>query len=172
MRPCVRFLVIFFAAVILVVLLPMARSCVEPHAIATTGPHVLEAPAEPIVPVLNPERGPGTGAADLPEDPALAVEAQMIFSQRAANMAAAQFGHLQHASRDQLNVACTDCHHKSEGTEVKFGCSMCHRMAHSGTMFSAKAAQHKSCLGCHLEANSSPEGARDAPVACEGCHIE
>ena len=172
MRPCIRFLILFVAAVIIVVLLPVARSCVEPHAFETTGPPVNEPSTEPFVPVLSPERGPGTGVAGQGEDPASAVRAQMVFSQRASEMAPAQFDHLQHAARDQLNIACTDCHHKSEGTQVNFGCSMCHRDAHSGAMFSAKAAQHKSCVGCHLEANAAPSGARDAPVECAGCHIE
>ncbi len=171
MRPCIRFLIIFVAAVILVVLLPMARGCIEPHAIQTTGPQLIEPPEEPVVPALNPDRGPGTGAAQ-GEDPAKAVRAKMVFDQRAQERPPAQFDHLQHAARDQLNIACTDCHHKSEGTQVNFGCSTCHRDAHSGSMFSAKAAQHKSCVGCHLEANAEPSGLRDAPVDCDGCHLE
>jgi hypothetical protein len=165
-----RYVIFLLAGIIIVVLLPMARGCVEPHAIETVGPPTIEAPAEPSAPVLSPERGPGTGQA-AGADPALAVRAEIVFSQRAKEMPAAKFGHLQHAAKDQLNIACTDCHHKSEGTTVNFGCSMCHRDAHSAEMFSAKAAQHKSCIGCHLAANASEAGMRDAPTECEGCHI-
>lgn len=172
MSDTVRYVIFVLAATILVVLLPKARGCVEPHAITTTGPPVLELPTEPLVPVLSLARGPGTGGdGELVEDPAVAVTSEMVFDQRAKEMPPAQFAHVQHAARDQLNIACTDCHHKSEGTTVNFGCSMCHRDAHSADMFSAKAAQHKSCIGCHLGANAAQAGARQAPTACEGCHI-
>ncbi len=170
MNNIVRYILFVLAAIILLVLLPMARGCVEPHALETTGPPTLELPDEPLVPVLSPERGPGTGVVEGP-DPAAAVRAEIVFSQRASEMPPAQFSHLQHAAKDQLNIACTDCHHKSEGTDVKFGCSMCHRDAHTAEMFSAKAAQHKSCIGCHLSANATQAGLRDAPTECEGCHI-
>ncbi len=166
----IRYFIFVAAGAIILVLLPLAQRCVAPHGVETVGPPVLQVPAEPLVPVLNPGRGPGTGHAE-GADPAAAVRASMVFDQRAKEMPAAQFNHLQHAARDQLNIACTDCHHKSEGTAVSFGCSMCHRDAHSASMFSAKAAQHKSCIGCHLGANAAPAGARHAPTACEGCHI-
>jgi len=168
----IRYFLFVAAGAIILVLLPLAQRCVAPHGVETVGPPVLVLPTEPLVPVLSPERGPGTGAAaQAAADPAAAVRTNMVFSQRASEMPPAQFNHLQHAARDQLNIACTDCHHKSEGTAVQFGCSMCHRDAHSAAMFSAKAAQHKSCIGCHLAANASEAGMRDAPTACEGCHI-
>lgn len=170
MNNIMRYVIFILAGIIMLVLLPLARGCVEPHAVETTGPPVIQAPAEIKPPALNPDRGPGTGQAT-GADPAAAVRAEMVFSQRAEEMPPAQFNHLQHAAKDQLNIACTDCHHKSEGTQVNFGCSMCHRDAHSGEMFSAKAAQHKSCIGCHLAANEAEAGMRDAPVDCEGCHI-
>ena len=172
MSNTVRYVIFVLAATILVVLLPKARGCVEPHAITTTGPPVPELPTEPLVPVLSVTRGPGTGAVvEGAEDPAAAVLTNMVFEDRAKEMPAAQFNHLQHAAGNQLSIACSDCHHKSEGSEVSFGCSMCHRDAHNAEMWSAKAAQHKSCLGCHLAANADPAGAREAPTACEGCHI-
>jgi hypothetical protein len=166
----IRYFLFVAAGAIILVLLPLAQRCVDPHGIETVGPPSLDVPTEPLTPVLNPGRGPGTGHAE-GEDPALAVRPQMVFSQRASEMPPAQFNHLQHAARDQLDIACTDCHHKSEGTQVNFGCSMCHRDVHTASMFSAKAAQHKSCIGCHLTANASEAGLRNAPTACEGCHI-
>jgi hypothetical protein len=166
----VRYVLFLLAGIILVVLLPQARGCVEPHAVATTGPPVIEAPAEVKPPVLNPGRGPGTGEAQ-GADPAAAIRAEMVFDKRAKEMAPARFNHLQHAAHDQLNIACADCHHPVNGSQNSMPCSMCHRDAHSAKMWSAKAAQHKSCIGCHLAANAQEAGMRHAPTACEGCHL-
>jgi hypothetical protein len=170
MNNTIRYVLFILAGVILVVLLPMARGCIEPHAVTTTGPPVIEAPAEVEPPVLNPGRGPGTGQAE-GADPAASIRAQMVFDKRADEMPPARFNHMQHAARDQLNIACTDCHHPVNGSASTMPCSMCHRDAHSAKMWSAKAAQHKSCIGCHLAANADEAGMRDAPTACEGCHI-
>ncbi len=170
MNDIMRYVLFVLAGIILVVLLPLARGCIEPHAIETTGPPMLEIPAEPVVPVLSPDRGPGTGQAQ-GADPAAAIRADMVFDKRAKEMPPARFNHLQHAGREQLNIACADCHHPVNGSANSMPCSMCHRDAHSAEMWSAKAAQHKSCVGCHLAANAKEAGLRDAPTACEGCHI-
>jgi len=166
----VRYVIFILAGIILVVLLPLARGCVEPHAVSTVGPPSLEVPTEQPAPVLSAERGPGTGQAQ-GADPAASIRAEMVFDKRASEMPPAQFNHLQHAARDQLNIACADCHHPVNGSANTMPCSMCHRDSHSAEMWSAKAAQHKSCIGCHLAANAKEAGMRDAPVACEGCHI-
>lgn len=162
----IRYILFVVAGTIIVVLLPLAQRCVTPHGLETIGPPVIEALAEQPAPVLNPDRGPGTGKGE-GADPAAGVRAQMVFDKRASEMPAAQFDHLQHASRDQLAIACADCHHKGGNMP----CSMCHGANHSAAMFSAMAAQHKSCIGCHLAANAREEGLRHAPTACEGCHV-
>jgi predicted CXXCH cytochrome family protein len=170
MSNTLRYVLFVLAAIILLVLLPMARGCIEPHAVHTVGPPELELPAEPMVPVLDPARGPGTGA-KAGADPAASLSGAKVFSARAKEMPPAHFNHRQHASQEQLNIACADCHHPVNGSANTMPCSMCHREAHSAEMWSIKAAQHKSCIGCHLAANANDAGMRSAPVDCEGCHI-
>jgi hypothetical protein len=167
----VRYILFVAAGTMIVVLLPLAQRCVDPHGVETVGPPVIEALAEQPAAVLSPERGPGTGAVE-GADPAASLRAEMVFDKRAAEMPPARFNHRQHAARDQLNIACADCHHPVNGSQNSMPCSMCHQATHSEKMWSAKAAQHKSCIGCHLDANADQAGMRDAPTACEGCHIE
>jgi len=167
----VRLLAILFAAVIVLVFIPMAMKHVPAHGIVTKGPAEIPTSKEAGDSALPPKRGPGTGAKEAAEDPGEYAPESVVFDQRQKEMAAAVFDHFLHASNKKLNIACTDCHHKSEGTDVSAACSECHGDAHSGDMFSAKAAQHKSCIGCHVKTNAAKEaGTRSAPVGCEGCH--
>ncbi|MFH1466996.1 MAG: cytochrome c3 family protein [Pseudomonadota bacterium] len=164
----IRYVIVAVAGVIIVVLLPLALRYVQPHGIETIGPPTVTPPAEAKPWALSVDRGPGTAGAMTP-DPAELAPRTLVFDRGNLTKPAVQFDHFAHASVNQLDIACTDCHHKSTGTQVSMGCAMCHRDAHSGAMFSLKAAQHKSCIGCHLEANAAkPDGA--APTACEGCH--
>ncbi len=170
MERMVRYATILFALIILAVLLPIALQHVPAHGPETVGPPVVVPTDQARTAVLPLERGPGSGAAAA-DAAADAAPHEVVFDKRAKEQAVVSFDHLGHSLSTGLSIACTDCHHESEGTEVKLGCSMCHRSKHSGTMFSARAAQHKSCIGCHLMENHKAGELDKAPVACDTCHV-
>ena len=113
----------------------------------------------------------GDEEAAAPPPPKDKTPRQVVFDKRAKEMAPAVFDHIGHTAKGGMETACTDCHHTDSGEQVAFGCSACHGKVSKGLQFSAKGAQHKSCIGCHLQANAASE-TEAAPVACEGCHPE
>jgi hypothetical protein len=88
--------------------------------------------------------------------------------------------HTKHYSKDGVggaDIYCGACHHKSEGTDVKRGCPDCHVERAQGAMLSLQAAQHRTCLRCHLEVNNRPANFRGStwrqshlPINCFLCH--
>ncbi len=145
----------------------------EPEPEAEAQPELEETPApaaeEPVEEVAV--EGEEEEAAAPPPPPKDKTPRKVVFDKRAKEMAPAVFDHFGHTAKGGMETACTDCHHTDTGEKVAFGCSACHGKVSKGLQFSAKGAQHKSCIGCHLQANAGAE-AEKAPVACEGCHVE
>ena len=88
--------------------------------------------------------------------------------------------HTRHYSKDSVggaDIYCGACHHRSEGTDVKQGCSSCHTATADGPRLALQAALHRTCIRCHLEVNNRPTDFRgstgqptDLPIDCILCH--
>jgi len=88
--------------------------------------------------------------------------------------------HTRHYSKDGVggaDIYCGACHHRSTGTDVKQGCHACHQEDTHGAMLGLRAAQHRTCVRCHLEVNNRPSDFRgstaqpnDLPIDCFLCH--
>jgi hypothetical protein len=113
---------------------------------------------------------PAPTAASIQQVPALAEDVAIM----------TEVLHTRHYSKDSVggaDIYCGACHHRSEGTDVKQGCGACHGATAEGPRLSLRAAQHRTCVRCHLEVNNRPTNFRgstgqptDLPIDCLLCH--
>lgn len=102
----------------------------------------------------------------VPEPPAEAVEVpeEVVLDKLVEVYEEVAFSHADHA--DMVDDGCTACHHHAPpGVYQK--CGACHEKglfeAEKLNMINLKAAYHRQCIECHVEAGSGPTG-------CTECH--